>query len=383
MAKSKLKLDDVAEYLENEEDMAAYLQAAFEDGDAALIVNALGNIARARGMAQIARDTGLRRESLYKAGLPREIRSLPRFLRWFKALGIELHAEPSHAVRRFRGRNRRPSPADLGLGQAAPRRLPFFDHPRQPHDLRADAFEVGIQPQSTAEGFQGGDRVLQFEIRLAHAGRGDEVVGIDFEGFVAIADGVGEAAQGRERRGTLIPGLGEPGGALRQLRRAADNFLVLLCGVEPSDDGDLLPVLLAAHPAPERADAVLGQRADGAVVVQQRAAQDVVRLVIAEEAERQHRGAADLAQPVQGQPLQRSLGVIVRDLVDEGHGVLVVQVAFVEVENPRCPQRFSWGAHGPTLPQTRSCLSRRTSQSGVNKVNFLGQPAALKRQFRL
>ncbi len=71
MAKSKTKKYDVAEYLESEDDMAAYLQAAFEDGDPALVIHALGNIARARGMSQIARETGLRRESLYKSAFAR------------------------------------------------------------------------------------------------------------------------------------------------------------------------------------------------------------------------------------------------------------------------------------------------------------------------
>jgi len=97
MAKAKTRPYDAAEYLENEEDMAAYLQAALEDGDPALVVHALGNIARARGMSQIARDRGLRRERLYKA-LSRE--GNPEFttvLKVVKALGIKLHAEPAHA----------------------------------------------------------------------------------------------------------------------------------------------------------------------------------------------------------------------------------------------------------------------------------------------
>ena len=61
--------DDVAEFLETPEEMAAYLQACIEEseGDAAFIAKALGDIARAKGMTQIARETGLSRESLYKA----------------------------------------------------------------------------------------------------------------------------------------------------------------------------------------------------------------------------------------------------------------------------------------------------------------------------
>lgn len=57
---------DSAEYLKTEEDMAAYLDAALEDADPALVAHAMGVIARARGMTQLARDTGLGRERLDK-----------------------------------------------------------------------------------------------------------------------------------------------------------------------------------------------------------------------------------------------------------------------------------------------------------------------------
>ncbi|MEI7846170.1 MAG: addiction module antidote protein [Chloroflexota bacterium] len=58
---------DASEHLETDDDMVMYLEAAFEDGDPALISAVLGDIARARGMAQIAERTGLGRTSLYKA----------------------------------------------------------------------------------------------------------------------------------------------------------------------------------------------------------------------------------------------------------------------------------------------------------------------------
>ena len=58
---------NAAEHLETKEDMAAYLEAALEDGDPNLVVAALGDIARSKGMTNIARDTGLGRESLYKS----------------------------------------------------------------------------------------------------------------------------------------------------------------------------------------------------------------------------------------------------------------------------------------------------------------------------
>lgn len=84
---------DTAAYLETPADMAAYLDACLEDGDPALITHALGVLARARGMTQLARDTGLSRESLLKAlggeGNP-EFATVMKVLR---ALGIQLHAQ--------------------------------------------------------------------------------------------------------------------------------------------------------------------------------------------------------------------------------------------------------------------------------------------------
>ena len=97
MAKTKTRPYDAAEHLQTEADMAAYLQAALEEGEPALVIHALGNIARARGMAQIARDSGIRRESLYKA-LSRE--GNPEFatvMKVVKALGLKLQAEPAHS----------------------------------------------------------------------------------------------------------------------------------------------------------------------------------------------------------------------------------------------------------------------------------------------
>ena len=65
--KVETRLWDAAEHLETDEDIAAYLDAALEEGDPALIAAVLGDIARAKGMSQIAREAGLGRESLYKA----------------------------------------------------------------------------------------------------------------------------------------------------------------------------------------------------------------------------------------------------------------------------------------------------------------------------
>jgi probable addiction module antidote protein len=93
MAKTKTRPYDAAEYLETAEDMAAYLEAALEDGEPAVVMHAPGTIARARGMSQIARDTGLGRESLYKALSPDGNPEFATVLKVVRALGLKLHAE--------------------------------------------------------------------------------------------------------------------------------------------------------------------------------------------------------------------------------------------------------------------------------------------------
>jgi probable addiction module antidote protein len=93
MAKLKTIKWDSAEHLKTDEDIVLYLEACLEEEDAALIMHALGVIARARGMTQVARDTGLGRESLYKALSPEGNPEFATVLKVLKALGIKLHAE--------------------------------------------------------------------------------------------------------------------------------------------------------------------------------------------------------------------------------------------------------------------------------------------------
>ena len=85
---------DVSDYLRTPEEMAAYLEACIEeaDGDAALIAKALGDIARAQGMTQVARDAGLSRESLYKALSGERSPSFDTILKVVSALGLKLSA---------------------------------------------------------------------------------------------------------------------------------------------------------------------------------------------------------------------------------------------------------------------------------------------------
>ncbi len=86
---------DVANYLKREEDLAKYLDACMEEAgnDATYIAAALGDIARARGMAQLAKDTGISREGLYKALSPDGNPSLATVLKVVKALGLKLGAK--------------------------------------------------------------------------------------------------------------------------------------------------------------------------------------------------------------------------------------------------------------------------------------------------
>jgi probable addiction module antidote protein len=81
---------DAAAHLETKEDIATYLEVALEDGDSALIVAALGDIARSKGMTQIARETGLGRESLYKALSTEGNPEFTTVLKVLKALGLRL-----------------------------------------------------------------------------------------------------------------------------------------------------------------------------------------------------------------------------------------------------------------------------------------------------
>lgn len=88
---------DVAEHLRTPEEMALYLDACIEEanGDAAFIAKALGDIARAQGMTQVARDAGLSRESLYKALSGDRAPAFDTILKVTQALGLKLHASPA------------------------------------------------------------------------------------------------------------------------------------------------------------------------------------------------------------------------------------------------------------------------------------------------
>jgi probable addiction module antidote protein len=90
---------DAADDLKTDEDIAAYFAICVEEdpGDGSLIRAALGDIARARSMSQLAKDTGLAREGLYKALSAEGNPEFATIMKVIKALGLSLHASPRHA----------------------------------------------------------------------------------------------------------------------------------------------------------------------------------------------------------------------------------------------------------------------------------------------
>ena len=90
MTKLKTRRYDSADYLKTEKNVADYLEAVFEDGDPALIAHALGVVARAKGMAKIAKKTGLGRESLYKALSKGGNPKIQTVVKVLDALGLKL-----------------------------------------------------------------------------------------------------------------------------------------------------------------------------------------------------------------------------------------------------------------------------------------------------
>src|ERR1700693_6185222 len=100
MSKIKLRKWDVVEHLKTDEEIALYLEACLEEAgdDSTFIAKVLGDIARAKGMSQLALDTGLGRESLYKALSGEGNPSFATILKVINALGVQLHATPrSHS----------------------------------------------------------------------------------------------------------------------------------------------------------------------------------------------------------------------------------------------------------------------------------------------
>ncbi len=98
MSKAKIRMRpfDMANYLQSDEDIAEYLRQVLEEGDAALLAAALGDVARARSMTQLARDTGLTREGLYKALSADGNPSMATMMKVMKAMGLRFTVEPAN-----------------------------------------------------------------------------------------------------------------------------------------------------------------------------------------------------------------------------------------------------------------------------------------------
>jgi probable addiction module antidote protein len=95
MIKVKVRDWDASEFLGTEEDIADYLDASFESGDIRIITLALGNVAKARGMSEIAREAGVNRESLYKSLAATGNPSFSTILKVMNSLGVRLAAVPA------------------------------------------------------------------------------------------------------------------------------------------------------------------------------------------------------------------------------------------------------------------------------------------------
>ena len=104
MTKTTTTIWDPAAHLATGDDIATYLEAALQDGDPQLVAAALGDIARAKGMSQVARDAGLGRESLYKSLSSSGNPELATVLKVISALGLELHVTAARCQLRRRAR---------------------------------------------------------------------------------------------------------------------------------------------------------------------------------------------------------------------------------------------------------------------------------------
>ncbi|MCL2403823.1 MAG: putative addiction module antidote protein [Coriobacteriia bacterium] len=93
--KTKLTPYDTADYLKTEEDIAGYIDAVLEENDPQLLIAALGDVARARGMSSVAKEVGASREHLYRSLSADGNPSATTLLKIISVLGIQLHATPA------------------------------------------------------------------------------------------------------------------------------------------------------------------------------------------------------------------------------------------------------------------------------------------------
>ncbi|MBR0689883.1 putative addiction module antidote protein [Bradyrhizobium manausense] len=116
---SKTRPFDASEYLDSPEAIAAYLSEAFETNDPSFVTDAIGIIARARGMSALAKDTGLSRENLYKALSSEGHPEFSTVMKVLGSLGVELHAQPKGVFGSLPYKGPAKSIADMEAGIAA------------------------------------------------------------------------------------------------------------------------------------------------------------------------------------------------------------------------------------------------------------------------
>src|SRR5208282_4537187 len=155
---------------------------------------------------------------------------------------------------------------------------------------------------------------------------GNEVIGIDLQGLVTIADRFVEVAQGVMGIGPLIPGLGKVRLAFDDVASHANHLFELPRRIQANDRVDLDAILLAGRASPYLANAVLGKDPHGAVLVEQRRAKGGVRFVIAQAAQGKDRRATDLASRVSGQSLQSAGRITISHSSGKGTAIGPIQV---------------------------------------------------------
>lgn len=233
---------------------------------------------------------------------------------------------------RVEARERAPAPP-IGGGtrqESSGANLVPFQRALQADDLGADFFEARVEPQRAAEGFQRGDGVVLQHVALSHSRRRGEVIGIDFQGLVAVANRRIVLAQVIVSNSTLTPGFGD------RLLRSADQvggqpgcFAVMPLVVQLDDAAEHLAFITAADAAPQLTDAALGDTADAAIAIDQGLAEHRVRFVIAQQTESEYGGATRGVVADAHKAIQRAARISPGYAFDEQAAILVRQVAII------------------------------------------------------
>lgn len=263
------------------------------------------------------------------------------------------------------------------------------------NNLCANAFHVGVEVQGPAEAVECRHGVVLFEEALPHARGSAEMIGVDLQGLVAIADRVGVAVDAEVRDGALVPNFGEPRRLRYQCRGAVDRFLMTLGGVHSHDESQLTSLLLVAGSTPDFANAGLGKQSHAAIGVVQCTAHGRVRIVAAQVSQRQNRATAGHATADLGHPFESARCVSFGDGLGETGDVVVAQIGFVQlVDQGRLMQRLTHGRRflewatgaNPRRPVGRAVEAHSSvdtsrpcaiTSSVIGDADFLNEPLPL------